>query len=93
VRRILGKQRRRHGDTAFHRRQRVGGKQRLAAQHAVLIGEGEAHQFELVLLDRLRNVFRVARLLAGPQAVVLDEAHRGRSAARGHQASSFRGAA
>ena len=42
---------------------RFGGEQRLAAQHAVLIGEGEAHHFELVLLDRALDLARRARLL------------------------------
>ena len=55
VRRVLGKQRRRHGDAASHQRRRVRGHDGLAAQHAVLIGEREAHQFELVFLDRLRD--------------------------------------
>ena len=74
VRGVLGQQRRRHGDAALHQRRRILGHHGLAAQHAVLIGEREAHQFELVLLDRLRDRLGGARLLVGPKTVPLDEA-------------------
>ena len=46
---------------------------RLAAQHAVLIGEREADQFELVLLDRGFDAARRALLRRRPQTVALDE--------------------
>ena len=73
VRRILGKERRGHGHAALHQGRRVGGDHRLAAQHAVLIGEGKANELELVFLDRLRDRLGAARLLVGPQIVALDE--------------------
>src|SRR6202034_1611841 len=60
---------------------------RLAAQHAVLVGKGEAHQFELVLLDRPRDGCCLTRLLVGPEAVTFDKAGDGRSATRGHSAA------
>jgi len=40
----------------------------------MLVSEGKAHNFELVLLDRALDLRRSARLLAGPQAVTLDKA-------------------
>jgi hypothetical protein len=49
----------------------------LPAQHAVLVGEREAHQFELVGLDRLRDRFGLARLFGSPEAVALDKILRG----------------
>ena len=73
VRGVLGKERRRHGDAARHRAQRVGGHQSLAAQHAVLVGKREAHQFELVALDLLRDGLGLPRLFGGPETVTLDE--------------------
>ncbi len=76
VRGVLGEKRRRHRDAAGQHGGRIGGDHGLAAQHAVLVGEGEAHQLELVLLDRLRDRLGLPRLLAGPKAVTLDKAFR-----------------
>ncbi len=66
MRGVLSQQRRRHGDATAHRGERVGGKQRLAAQHAVLVGKGKADEFEFVFLDRLYDGIRRAHLLVGP---------------------------
>ena len=77
VRGVLGKQRRGHGDAVAHGAGGFGREQRLAAQHAVLIGKGEAHDFELVLLDRALDLARRARLFGAPQAVAVDEIQRG----------------
>ena len=73
VRSVLGEQRRRHADAGTQRADRVGGEQRLAAQDAVLVGEREAHQFELVRLDRTLDLARQPRLIGRPQAVAIDE--------------------
>ena len=56
---------------------RVGGlrrDQRLAAQHAVLIAERKAHDFELAPLDLALDRGGGAALLGGPQIVAIDEA-------------------
>ena len=63
VRGILGQQRRRHGHAALHQRRRIGGDDRLAAQHAVLIGERKPHQFQLIFLDRLLDCLGATRLI------------------------------
>ena len=53
---------------------RFGRQQRLAAQHAVLVGEGEAHDFELMLLDGALDLGGGLFLRGGPQAVARYEA-------------------
>ncbi len=82
VRGVLGQERGRHGHAAVQHRRPVGGDHRLAAQHAVLVGEREPHQFKLAFLDRLLDRLGVARLFVGPQTVALDEGCGG--AARRH---------
>ena len=74
VRGVLSEQRRRHGDAALQHGGRIFRHHGLAAQHAVLIGEREANEFQLVFLDGLLDGLGVTRLLVGPQAVTLDEA-------------------
>ena len=54
-------------------REASDGHQRLAAQHAVLIGEREAHDLELAVLDRPIDLGRGLELLVAPQPVALDE--------------------
>jgi hypothetical protein len=60
----------------------VAGNQSLAAQHAVLVGERKPHQFELVLLDVLRDRRRGLGLFVGPELVAVDEGQRGGTARR-----------
>ncbi len=51
-----------------------GSEQGLAAQHAVLVGEGEAHDFKLVLLIARSMSVAALGLRGAPQTVALDEA-------------------
>ena len=76
VRGVFRQQRRRHGDARAHRARRLRRHQRLAAQHAVLIAEREAHHFELAPLDLALDRRGRAALLGGPQIVAIDEALR-----------------
>ena len=74
VRGVLGEQRRRHGDAGAHGVRGLRRDQRLAAQHAVLIAERKAHDFELAPLDLALDRGRGAALLGAPQVVAVDEA-------------------
>jgi len=62
-------------DARFHRRGDLACNQRLAAQDAVLIGEGEAHDRELAGLDAALDLAGRRLALVGPQAGLLGEMH------------------
>ena len=73
-RRVLEHEARRRRDAAAQRGRERLARQRLAAQQAVLVGEGDAHELDPVLVDdplrlRRRGVLRVV-----PERVALDEA-------------------
>jgi hypothetical protein len=77
---FLGEQRARHRDAAAQRARRLRGHQRLSAQHAVLVGEREAHQLELLAADGLGHGRGCTRLRLVPEAVPIDETQSERSA-------------
>ncbi|MET4776441.1 hypothetical protein ABIA28_008655 [Bradyrhizobium elkanii] len=60
----------------LERAHRFAGDQRLAAQDAVLVGERQADDFEVRLLDEAAEALCGLLLLIRPQAVTLDETHR-----------------
>src|SRR5581483_5644793 len=64
------------------------GNERLATQHAVLIGKREAHDFELVPGDGAFDLARRAFLIGGPEAMAGDEVGSGSGFARRHQGPS-----
>jgi hypothetical protein len=76
VRGVLGEHRGGDAASAFQRAQRLARDQRLAAQDAVLIGEREPDDFELLLLDDFAQARRRFFLRARPQTVTLDETQR-----------------
>jgi len=82
VRGILGEQARWRRVPVPERAVEFGGNDRLAAQHAMLIGKRQSHDAERLGLPS--DFDRSAALLVGPQAVALDEAGHGtgRSAAQ-----------
>jgi hypothetical protein len=59
VRRVLEKERTRERDAALERRADLVGRERLAAQHAVLVGKRKAHGLEIVRLDFLQRFLLV----------------------------------
>ena len=75
----LASKRRRHGDARAHGLDGLRRHQRLAAQHAVLIAERKAHDFELAPLDLALDRRGGAALLGAPQVVAVDEAWRVRA--------------
>ena len=74
----LASKRRGHGDAGAHGARGLRGHQRLAAQHAVLIAERKAYDFELAPLDLAFDRGCGAALLAAPQVVAVDEGLRSR---------------
>jgi hypothetical protein len=74
MRRVLGEQRARHRDAAAQCARCLRGHQRLSAQHAMLVGERETHEFQLVAADRLVHRRSRAHLRIAPETVLLDEA-------------------
>src|SRR6202035_5292698 len=93
VRAVLGEHRGGDAAAAFQRGQRLGHHQRLAAQDAVLIGEREADDFELLFLDDAPQPRRRLMLLVGPETVTPDKTQRtapSQPSLRGANGSAFR---
>ena len=59
VRGVLEEQRARHRNASLERRAHFGRGERLAAQHAVLVGERKAHRFQVVRFDLLQGLLFV----------------------------------
>jgi hypothetical protein len=62
-------------DAVSHRRGSLAGNQRLAAQDAVLVGEGQAHDSEFGRQDAALDFAHRGLALIGPQAGPLSEVH------------------
>ncbi len=65
------------GAAALQRGDRLRGDDGLAAQNAVLVGEGEADDLEILLLDDAAHPRRRVLLLIRPQRMTRDESHLG----------------
>ena len=74
VRAVLDQQSRSDRHAVGERRIDRPGHDRLAAQNAVLVGEGEAHQLDAVLGDAAEHLRPGLALLLPPQPVAVDEA-------------------
>src|SRR5471030_763431 len=79
VRGVLHQHRRAETHTAFHRPGDLAGDIGLAAQDAVLIGKGEAHDGDSVRLESFFDLARGSLAVAGPQAGLLGEMHLGQA--------------
>ena len=79
VRGVLGEHRGGDAAAALQRRQRFRRDQRLAAQDAVLVGERQPDNFELLLLDDALQPRRRFVLLIGPETVTPDKTQRASS--------------
>ena len=62
-------------DAGLHRAGDLACRQRLAAQDAVLVGEGEAHDRERVGLDAAHDLARGCLALVGPQTGLFGKMH------------------
>ena len=84
VRRVLGKERRGHRAAVAHGARDLARDQGLAAEDAVLVGEGQAHDVEPAALDLLERLGAPEMVVVAPEPVFLHQ----RRAARGARAHS-----
>ena len=75
VRGVLGEHGGGDGAATLQRGDRLGGDDGLAAQDAVLVGEGEADDLEVLFLDDAAHARRGVCLLIRPQRMTRDESH------------------
>ena len=80
---VLQQHRRGEAQTAGDGRGDFAGRQRLAAQDAVLVGEGEADDGEPVGLEAALDLARGGLAVVGPQTGLLGEMHRGQATSGG----------
>ena len=83
MRGVLQQHRRGEADAVLQRRVDLGGSQRLAAQDAVLVGEGEPHHRHLAGLEATLRFARRRLAVLGPEARAFDQGHGGYAATGG----------